>query len=144
MSEHRRRILDMLAAGKITAEEADQLLGVLPAEPAQGDAAAKGTERGQYFRIEVLKPAHGDQREKKINIRVPVGVVRSGLRLGTLLRGFKDDQWGSRLSERLKARGLDVDFDHLDMAQLDTLLGEVGDVSIDVDDGRAQIRVVRE
>ena len=30
MTEHRRRILDMLAAGKITADEADQLLSALP------------------------------------------------------------------------------------------------------------------
>jgi len=143
MNEHRRRILDLLAAGKITAEEADQLLAALPAEPSSNDPE-KDTGRRQYFRIEVRKPAQGDQREKKVDIRVPVNVVRSGLRLGSLLRGFKDDRWGTRLSERLKARGLDVDFDQLDMAQLDALLGEVGDVSIDVDDGRATIRVVRE
>ena len=60
------------------------------------------------------------------------------------MRGFKDDQWGGRWSERLKARGLDIDFDHFDTTQLDALLGEVGDVSIDVDDGRATVRIVRE
>jgi hypothetical protein len=96
------------------------------------------------MRIEVTKPGHDGCREKKVNIRVPVAVLRSGLKLGSLMRGFKDDQWGGRWSERLKARGLDIDFDHFDTAQLDALLGEVGDVSIDVDDGRATVRIVRE
>jgi hypothetical protein len=144
MNEHRRRILDLLAAGKITADEAEQLLEALPAESEPSGGTPPPTAPGRFLRIEVLKPARGDQREKKVNIRVPESVVRSGLKLGSLLRGFKDDRWTSGWAERLKARGIDVDFDHLDTAQLDALLGAAGDVSIDIDDGRAQIRVVRE
>jgi hypothetical protein len=40
--------------------------------------------------------------------------------------------------------GLNVDWEHFDATQLDALLGAAGDVTIDVDDGRAKIRVVRE
>lgn len=142
MTEHRRRILDMLAAGKITADEADQLLNAVPSEAAR---ETKGRDSG-FFRIEIRRPAHDGCREKKVDIRVPVTVVRSGLKLGSLLRGFKDDRWGAggKLGDRLRAHGLDIDWDHLDMAQLETLIGQVGDVSIDVDDGRATVRVVRE
>jgi hypothetical protein len=68
------------------------------------------------MRIEVTKPGHDGCREKKVNIRVPVAVLRSGLKPGSLMRGFKDDRWGGRWSERLKARGLDIDFDHFDTA----------------------------
>ena len=145
MREHRRRILDLLAAGKITAEEAEKLLAALPADPEPNNAKTEQTT-GQYFRIEVLKPGDRDGRQKKVNIRVPVSVLRSGLRLGSLLHGFKDSRWGvrDRLSDHLRARGLNIDFDHLDPAELESLLTQVGDVTIDVDDGRAQIRVVRE
>jgi len=144
MNEHRRRILDMLATWKITTDEADALLSAIPKAEAPAGPDVKPAGTGKYMRIEVTKPGHDGCREKKVNIRVPVAVLRSGLKLGSLMRGFKDDQWGGRWSDRLKARGLDIDFDHFDTAQLDALLGEVGDVSIDVDDGRATIRVVRE
>jgi hypothetical protein len=143
MNEHRRRILDMLAAGKITADEADKLLQALPSEAAD-PASDTGREGGKFFRIEVRRPARDGCSEKKVDIRVPVTVVRSGLKLGSLLRGFKDDRWSAKLSDRLRAHGVDVDWDHLDMAQLETLISQVGDVSIDVDDGRATIRVRRE
>jgi hypothetical protein len=143
MNEHRRRILDMLAAGKITADEADKLLQALPSE-ATDPASDTGREGGRFFRIEVRRPARDGCKEKKVDIRVPVTVVRSGLKLGSLLRGFKDDRWSGKLSDRLRAHGVDVDWDHLDMAQLETLIAQVGDVSIDVDDGRATIRVTRE
>jgi len=147
MTDHRRRILDLLAAGKITADEAEQLLNALPSESSEATSEPQGREGGaRFFRIEVRKPARDGQREKKVDIRVPVAVVRSGLKLGSLFRGFKDDRWtaGGKLGDRLRAHGLDIDWEHLDMAQLETLLGEVGDVSIDVDDGRATVRVVRE
>jgi hypothetical protein len=141
MNDHRRRILDMLAAGKITADEAEQLLNALPESEAKADAAPSVPP--QYLRIEVRKPARDGQRERKVNLRVPVAVVKSGLKLGSLMRGFKDDRWG-RWSDHLRARGLDVDFDQLDATSLEALLNHAGDVTIDVDDGRAQIRVVRE
>lgn len=147
MSEHRRRILDLLATGKITADEAEQLLSALPesAPPPTAETPPNPAgPSGKYLRIEVLKPAHDGIREKKVNIRVPMTVLRSGLKLGSLMRGFKSDRWGGRWSEHLKARGVDIDFDQFDAAQLETLLGQVGDVTIDVDDGRAKIRVVRE
>jgi hypothetical protein len=143
MNEHRRQILDMLAAGKITADEADKLLQALPPE-ATDLASDTRREGGKFFRIEVRRPARDGCSEKKVDIRVPVTVVRSGLKLGSLLRGFKDDRWSGKLSDRLRAHGVDVDWDHLDMAQLETLIAQVGDVSIDVDDGRATIRVTRE
>ena len=147
MNEHRRRILDMLAAGKITADEAEQLLSALPTPDAPPAEQAAGTTSpgGKYLRIEVVKPAHDGIREKKVNIRVPVTVLRSGLKLGSLMRGFKHDRWsGAPWSRTFKVGGLDLDLDRFDAAQLDELLAAAGDVTIDVADGRATIRVVRE
>jgi len=146
MNEHRRRILDMLAAGKINADEAEQLLSALPTADAPPVEAAGKTPPapGKYLRIEVVKPAHDGIREKKVNIRVPVTVLRSGLKLGSLMRGFKDDRWSGAWSRTFKVGGMDLDLDRFDAAQLDELLAAAGDVTIDVDGGRATIRVVRE
>jgi hypothetical protein len=143
MNEHRRRILDMLAAGKITAEEAEKLISALSdTEAPDGASAAPAEGEGKYLRVEITKPAQHGLREKNIKIRVPVSILKSGLKLGSLLR-LNDDRWGGRWS-RLKVGGLDIDTSQFDAAQLDTLLTQVGDVSIDVDNGKATIRVVRE
>src|SRR5262249_33476932 len=146
MNEHRRRILDMLAAGKITADEAEQLLSALPTPDAPpAEEADKATPRaGKYLRIEVVKPSHDGIREKKVNIRAPVTVLKSGLKLGSLMRGFKHDRWsGATWSPNFKVGGVDLDLDRFDATQLDELLAAAGDVTIDVDDGKATVRVVR-
>jgi len=143
MNEHRRRILDMLAAGKITADEAEQLLSAVSEAGAQASGGAVPADAtGKYLRLEITKPAHDGVREKNVKIRVPVSILKSGLKLGSLLR-FDDDRWGGRWS-RMRVGGLDIDTSQFDAAQLDTLLAQVGDVSIDVDNGKATIRVVRE
>jgi hypothetical protein len=144
MNEHRRRILDMLAAGKITADEAEKLISALSdtEAPTAGATTPDAEEPGKYLRVEITKPAQHGLREKNVKIRVPVSILKSGLKLGSLLR-FNDDRWGGRWS-RLKVGGLDIDTSQFDAAQLDTLLTQVGDVSIDVDNGKATIRVVRE
>jgi hypothetical protein len=133
----------MLAAGKITAEEAEKLISALSDTEAPADASAAPAEgEGKYLRVEITKPAHDGLREKNVKIRVPVSILKSGLKLGSLLR-LNEDRWGGRWS-RLKVGGLDIDTSQFDAAQLDTLLTQVGDVSIDVGNGKATIRVVRE
>jgi SHOCT-like domain len=147
MSNDTRRILDMLAAGTISAAEAEELLSALGAANApKAPTPTPASPPGRFLRISVERPATDGARERKVNIRVPVTVMKSGLRLGALLRGFKDDRngLGQRISERLRARGLDIDFDHLDPADLDAILQDVGEMTVDVDDGRARIRLSRE
>jgi len=146
MNEHRRRILDMLAAGKITADEAEKLLSALSdAEPPPAGVPPDTEGSGKYLRIEVSKPAHHGLREKNVKIRVPVSLLKSGMKFGALLQGFKDDHWGGWSKHvRASALGKDIDLSQFDAAQLDALLAHAGDVSIDVDNGKATIRVVRE
>ncbi|MGB9589459.1 MAG: SHOCT-like domain-containing protein [candidate division WOR-3 bacterium] len=69
MKEERKRILEMLAEGKINAEEAARLLDAL------GDTgeAPRPTSKGRYVLIHVEDP----NEEKKINIKLPVGLLRA-------------------------------------------------------------------
>jgi hypothetical protein len=84
-----RRILDMVAAGKITVDEADRLLTALAVDRST-DAAAAGATTGpdarpRWFRINIRKPAKADgHAAKHVNIRVPIAVVKGGMRLGAM------------------------------------------------------------
>jgi hypothetical protein len=171
MSEETRRVLDLLAQGKITVEEADRLLAAIgPASSGSGAASAAAAGMGtataeaapaKYLRIAVTKtrswsddegeharrawmwPGYQGGRSREVTIRVPVSLVRNGMRLGAMIPGLS----GAGLQARLRERGVDVDLSKIDAETIDQLVGEFGEMNIDIDSGRgrkAQVRITCE
>jgi hypothetical protein len=143
VSEETRRVLDLLAQNKISADEAEQLLKALGA--AATDAPADGPAdvarpKARWVRIYVHQTGKEGKRDKDVNIRVPIAIVKSGLRLGALIPGLAGDQVAARMREK----GLDVDFTKLDAAAIDSVLKSLDDTHIDIDDGKAQVRITCE
>jgi len=146
-----RRILDMLSGGKISVDEADRLLKAMSADPAAGTAAtapSPDTTRARWIRINIHKPAKDDgHRPKDVNIRVPIAVVKGGMRLGALIGTFA----GEKAARRMKAQGLDIDLSKInsDLSQMngpefDEFLRSLHDTNIEIDDGNAQVRITAE
>jgi hypothetical protein len=143
MSDDTRRVLDLLAQGKVTVEEADRLLRAITGDqPPRQEAGAPPADRPKlrWVRIAVHKAAKDGHRDKDVNIRVPIAIVRSGMRLGALIPGMA----GEQVSARLRERGLDIDFSKLDAAAIEEVLKELGDTNIEIDSGRAQVRITCE
>jgi hypothetical protein len=138
MSDDRRRVLDLLVQGKVSVEEADQLLRALGASEASASEPDRPQKR--WLRIAVHKPAREGHHEKDVNIRVPIAIVKSGMRLGALIPGMAGDQ----VSARLRERGLDIDFSKLDAAAIDAVLKELGETNIQIDSGKAHVRITCE
>ena len=152
MSDERRRVLDLLAQGKITVDEADELLKTLGANatreaaaaPPAGDAAANDPQRTRWVRINVHRLANDDCGEKDVNIRVPIAVVKGGMRLGAIIATFA----GEKAAQRMKARGIDLDISKINDdlskmngAEFDAFLKSLDDTSIEIDDGKSQVRI---
>lgn len=146
-----RRILDMLAQGKITVDEADRLLKAVGAaaatEPAGDAPADAGTPRPRWIRINVRKPANENRQAKDVNIRVPVAVMKGGIRLGAIIASFA----GEKAAQRMRERGMDLDLAKIsgDLSKMngpefDQFLKTLDDVNIEVDDGKAQVRITCE
>ena len=145
-----RRILDLLAQGKTTVDEADRLLKALGDAQAQaGDTTADGTERPtpSWFRINIHKPANDHRQAKDVNIRVPVSVMKGGMRLGAIIATFA----GEKAARRMRERGIDLDLSKIngDLSKLngpefDQFLKSLDDVNIEIDDGKAQVRITTE
>jgi len=170
MSDETRRVLDLLAQGKITVDEADRLLAAIGAPPAGAEAAGataagKGSATAEapspkYLRITVTKNRNwsegdekqarrtwmgpGDQagRNKEVSIRVPVALVRNGMRLGAMIPGLT----GGDFHARLRERGVDIDLSKIDADTIDQLVSQFGEINIDVSGrgGSAQIRITCE
>jgi hypothetical protein len=85
MNEQRKDILDMLAEGKINAAEAEQLIAALERDqppPASGlEARPKG--KAKYLRVVV--DAVDDGEPTRVNVRVPLQLLRAGVRLAALI-----------------------------------------------------------
>ena len=143
MSDDTRRILDLLAQGKITADEAYRLIAAI-GQRSETTTSATGDEpspqKMRYLKIAVHKPANDHRGEKDVKIRVPMAVVRGGMRLGAIIPGFG----GERMQARLREQGIDLDLSKLDPAAIETMLQELGEMNIDIDSGKAQVRITCE
>jgi hypothetical protein len=129
MMEERKKVLEMLAEGKITPDEAERLLEKLSASAAHGDAvieeeqasvitATAGPGILKYLRV-VVDSADGD----KANIRVPIALLRTGINLATMMPG--------EAGEKLAAKGIDLS--HLSSLKGEELIAALRDLKVDVD-----------
>jgi hypothetical protein len=147
-----RRILDMLSQGKITVDEADRLIAALGGPEAlpgthAGEPSASDKAKAKWIRINVRKPANEHRAAKDVNIRVPIAVVKGGMRLGALIATFA----GEKAAKRMQARGVDLDLStiHGDLSKMngpefDAFLRTLDDVNIEVDDGKSTVRITCE
>jgi len=140
MSSERRKILDMLAEGKVTADEAERLLGLVGAGPAGGEAPAQGNgSRFKYLRIRVMpNPEAGeDASGERVNVRVPLALLKAGMKLGSLI----PNEAGGRVKDALSEKGIDFDLRNITDEQIDQLIGALADFEVDVQDKEHYVRI---
>jgi hypothetical protein len=143
MSEDRTRILNLLAAGKITADEAERLLDALDAHARAGapsDARAPGAGASgpaltgdpapliaalpKYLYVKV-DAVNGDN----VNIKIPIALVRSGLKLTSLIQPQAMDKINDSMSEH----GISVDLNNFKPEDVDELVTALRDMEVNVD-----------
>ena len=117
MTENRRQILDMLSEGKISVEEAESLLGLLE-QPASVATSGSDTGEGRksppkYLRVVVEED--GESANERVNVRVPMALIRSGVKLAALIPGDATN----RMNEKLREKGIDIDVGNLKSEDLD-------------------------
>lgn len=149
MNENRRQILEMLAAGKITADEAERLLAAL--EPDTGtiplrvagtgkDADGAGSKtHAKYLRVlvEADESMTGMKGPTTVNVRVPMQLLRAGVRLASLIPKQAHDQ----LDEALSRHGVPVTLSQIKPENLEELIDHLEDLTVDVDGQKGNTRV---
>ncbi len=141
MNENRRQILEMLAAGKITADEAERLLAVLdnidtpPAGPAAGSASKP---KPKYIRVIVRsEEGHNPNDPSTVNIRVPIQLLRAGVRLASLIPAQARDH----INSAIRDKGVPFDIAQIKPENLEELVDQLDDLTVDVDQRNAKVRV---
>ncbi|MES2293444.1 MAG: hypothetical protein V4527_09135 [Pseudomonadota bacterium] len=133
MNDNRRQILDMLAQGKINSDEAERLIAALE----RGDLSTpRDTGAAKYLRVlvDANDPLDGPT---KVNVRVPMQLLRAGVRL----TGVIPDRAREQVNEALRKEGIPFDINKITPENLEDLVEQLRDLTVDVDNENAKVRV---
>jgi hypothetical protein len=155
MNENRRQILEMLAAGKITANEAERLIAALDPEPGssandfpggvgggnKSRAETPKTLRAKYLRVlvEADEGMTGMKGQTTVNVRVPMQLLRAGVRLAALI----PQQAHEQLDEALSSHGVPLTLSQIKPENLEELIDHLEDLTVDVDGKEGNATKVR-
>jgi hypothetical protein len=131
MNENRRKILDMLAAGQITAEEAERLLSALDKEPAANGSTEPESPKPKprYLRVQVED--EGEKGPVHVNVRVPIQLLRAGVKLASVVPAEARE----RFTVAINREGHKIDLNHLTPENLEEVIENIDDLKVDFDEG---------
>jgi hypothetical protein len=136
MSEERKKILEMLANGKISVEEAERLLSAISESDGESSPGEKpGLSKLKYLRV-VVEPGPGSEKDERVNIRVPIKLIRAGIKLASLL---PNDVQG-KVDGALKEKGISLDFSQINQENLEDIVESLRDLTVDVE-GEERVRI---
>lgn len=144
--DNRKRILEMLDSGKLSVDEAMRLLEAVD----RGDAN-QTTEtprpRGRdikYLRVMVDVPegarGHHGEGPGKVNIRVPVALLRAGMKFKSLLPREASDKIDSALHDK----GIDFNLKNLKDEDFEAFIQALSELEVDVDADNSKVRITAE
>lgn len=141
MNEHRRQILQMLSEGKISADEAERLIAAME-EPSATKVADQGAgaagKSPKYLRVVVDSEEDGrHEGPTKVNVRVPMQLLRAGVRLAGLL----PPQALNRANHAMQEQGIPIDLSQIKPENLEELVEQLSDLTVDVDQKDANTKV---
>ena len=142
MTENRRQILGMLSEGKINVAEAESLLGLLDQPPSGGP---NGSDTGEGRKtlpkyLRVLVEEDGESGNERVNIRVPMALIRSGVKLAALI----PKEATNRVNEKLEEKGIGINLGSLKVEDLEQLVDGLAEMEVDVQDGKEHVRIFME
>jgi hypothetical protein len=138
MNEQRKDVLDMLAEGKISAEEADQLIAALERDqPPTAVASSDVRPRGKAKYLRLLVDTTEDDEPTRVNIRVPLQLLRAGVQLAALI----PPQAVARANAELSRSGVPLDLAQLKPEQLEALVDQLDELTLDVDQPDTKVRI---
>jgi SHOCT-like protein len=140
MNEQRRQILQMLAEGMITSAEAEQLIDALEREQPESPpgVASRPKPRPKYLRVLVSSEDNfGGDGPSRVNVRVPLQLLRAGVRLTSLI----PPQALSKVNVELNNSGVPIDLTQLKPQHIEELIEQLDDITVDVDQPDAKVQV---
>lgn len=134
MNENKKKILEMLAQNKISTDDAYRLLSVLESGESGGESISKTEttvkEKAKYLRVTVLPDAENEHSGNvdRVNVRVPMSLIRAGIKLTSLIPPEAHD----KVNRALREKGIDFDVRSVKPEDLEELIEALSDLEVDV------------
>jgi hypothetical protein len=127
MNGERRQVLQLLADGQVTTDEAERLLATLEGGETALAVQEPAARAARYLRVQV--DALDDGGPVKINLRVPIQLLRAGVKLV----GVIPPQAQEHINRALRDQGLPFDLTQIKPENLDEIIDELRHLTVDVD-----------
>ena len=134
MSESQKKILEMLANKQISVDDAHRLLSVLEPDRSARESTPKAETaartRAKYLRVCVVPGPDDGQghRGDHVNVRVPMTLIRSGMKFTSLL----PEEARGKVTGALREKGIDFDMRNLKPEDLDEFIEALSDLEVKV------------
>jgi hypothetical protein len=130
MSENKKKILEMLAQNKISADEAYRLLNAIDSGEEVKKEGATMKETAKYLRVTVLPDPENTQSDNvdRVNVKVPMSLIRAGIKLTSLIPPEARD----KVNGALREKGIDFDVRNVKPEDLEELIEALSDLEVDV------------
>jgi hypothetical protein len=134
MTENRKKILEMLAQNKISADEAYRLLNVIESggsgQESTSKAETNAKEKAKYLRVTVLPDSEHEHSGNvdRVNVRVPMSLIRAGIKLTSLIPPEARD----KVNGVLREKGIDFDMRNVKPDDLEELIEALSDLEVDI------------
>lgn len=127
MTEERKHILDMLASGKISAEEAEQLLDAIANN--SEDSGSINDENESLKKIpKFLYVKVVSKDDDNVDVKIPISLLRSGIRLTSLI----PPQAMDHINESMEEKGMSFDLSNLSKDDIDELVKGLAELEVKV------------
>jgi hypothetical protein len=142
--DSRKKILEMLDAKKITVDEAMRLLGAVDRgeKPSGNKPIEVLTDRIsrkiKYLRVLVDSPgSRGAGAPERVNVRVPVALIRAGMKFTSLI----PHEAGDKIEAELHSRGVNLNLKNIKDEDIDQLIEALAELEVDIDGGDGKVKV---
>ena len=130
-NEQHSKILDLLAEGKITFDQARDLFDAVdnakPEEP-QTASSSSVKVKAQWLNINVVE--HGNV---VVEMRIPLKLIRAGVKLGALIP--------PEVMKKMGENHIDFDFSNINPDNIEELIEGISEMTINVSDGGDGVRM---
>jgi hypothetical protein len=137
---NKRKILEMLAANKISAEEAERLLLLVDNETKSAEPL-KSPKNLKYLHVKVETIPNPNYRtadngnsddedsDDNVNIRVPIALIRAGMKLTSII----PPAVYSQIDSSLKEKGIEFDLRNIKPENIEELITALEDLEVNVE-----------
>lgn len=141
MTDETKRILKMVANGKITVNEGERLLAALRAGGAESAEAPKAANRPapRYLMLEGMGIGKDGENEG-FRMRLPLNLLRAGMKMRALIPEAKRNM----INEKLRQKGIEGDVFNMSEEQIDAFVQSLSELEFEAGDSEGGVRIFLE